>query len=65
MRAALTTYRTGLQVMISHYNVSVTIEMHGVPPIGALCRRKTNHAARKNCREAVALGSAREHQKRY
>jgi len=52
-----------LQLDVSHYNVSVTIEMYAAHPERHSIQEETYNGPRKNCRETIALASARERQR--
>jgi hypothetical protein len=52
-----------LQLGVGRYNVSVTIEMYAAHPERHSIEEETYNAERKNCRETIALASARERQR--
>jgi hypothetical protein len=51
---------SSLQLFVSHYNVSVTIEIRAARLERRAIQEETNHAPRKNKREAVAFVGGRE-----
>jgi hypothetical protein len=51
---------SSLQLFVSHYNVSVTIEIRAARLERRAIQEETNHAPRKNKREAVAFAGGRE-----
>jgi hypothetical protein len=58
-RSPIVVLPCSLQLCVSHYNVSVTIEIRAAHPKWCTIQEETIHAPRKNYREAVARGRER------